>query len=159
MKITILIENQIAYRAARTCSAEWGLSFFIEYNGVNILFDSGHSGAFAINARHLGIDLEKTDFVVLSHHHWDHAGGLQQYRFSSPKNLVLHPDVLNKLPEKQAAAFRKDYHIRASATPVEIAKNLFFLGEIPRVTRFEKGLYKNKPIPDDTALAVKTDKG
>jgi len=42
---------------------------------------------------------------------------------------------------------------------LEIAPDLYFLGEIPRVTSFERGMYKNDPIKDDTALVLKTSGG
>ena len=55
---------------------EHGLSFYIETEKHKILLDTGASSAFIENARHLGIDLKKVDVVVLSHGHYDHAGGI-----------------------------------------------------------------------------------
>ena len=72
MKITILTENT----AKEGFEGEFGFSAFVEYKGKKILFDTGSSGLFIENARKLGIDLGETDFVVLSHGHWDHADGL-----------------------------------------------------------------------------------
>jgi metal-dependent hydrolase (beta-lactamase superfamily II) len=45
MKLTILSENQMSPSKSgyKTCSAEWGLSLFIELDNANILFDTGHS--------------------------------------------------------------------------------------------------------------------
>lgn len=161
MKLTILVENQISHAAAKTCSAEWGLSFFIETEFHTILFDTGHTDMYLRNAKNLNIDLQKTNFVVLSHHHWDHAGGLRFHEFESSKRLIAHPLVLDK--------FYQDYGIRLSdhfkiyavkpKEPFKFADNVFFLGEIPHTTSFEKGLYKGKPIPDDTALAIKGKEG
>ena len=54
---------------------EHGLSLFVEYGGRRILFDCGATGSFLRNAEVLGADLRDLDAVVLSHSHYDHAGG------------------------------------------------------------------------------------
>ena len=59
--------------------SEWGLSFFIEYEGHQILLDTGASGNFAENAPKLGVDLEKIEYGVLSHAHYDHADGIPTF--------------------------------------------------------------------------------
>nr|WP_321455464.1 MBL fold metallo-hydrolase [uncultured Cohaesibacter sp.] len=159
MKITILCENQISHRASRTCLAEWGFSAFIEAGDIRILFDTGHSGIYKTNAEKLGVDLQKTDFVVLSHYHWDHVDGLQHHDFTDKKRLLCHPDLLGKLPEQQAGQFRADFEIVQSRQPYEMAKDVIYLGEIPRTTGFETGAYKSDPMLEDSAIAVKTAKG
>ena len=76
MKITVLIENRTN---DESLAAEHGLSLYIETARGTILFDTGQSGKFADNADRLGIGLERVDFAVLSHGHYDHGGGL--FRF------------------------------------------------------------------------------
>jgi 7,8-dihydropterin-6-yl-methyl-4-(beta-D-ribofuranosyl)aminobenzene 5'-phosphate synthase len=159
MKITLLVENQISYAAAKTCYAEWGLSLFVQVNGVNILFDTGHTDIFKHNAANLNIDLEKTDFVVLSHHHWDHVGGLRYHEFIDKKKLIIHPEIIEKLPDEDAERILNDFEITTSHETFEFAENCFYLGEIPRKSPFEKGLYKNDTMHDDSAIAIRTEKG
>ena len=73
MTITVLLENAATSDAL---ASEHGLSLWIETDGHRFLFDAGTSGAFAENARKLDVDLAKADAIVLSHGHYDHAGGL-----------------------------------------------------------------------------------
>ncbi len=63
--------------------AEWGFSAFIEFGGINILFDTGFSDVYRHNAVLADMDLEKTDYVALSHFHRDHTRGLLFHGFKS----------------------------------------------------------------------------
>ena len=73
MRIVTLIENT---PGAPGCAHEHGLSLYIETGHHTLLLDTGATGAFADNAAALGLDLSRVDTVVLSHGHYDHAGGL-----------------------------------------------------------------------------------
>ena len=77
MKIVVLIENTAPEGSC--LAAEHGLSFYVEHRGKAILLDAGASGAFADNAAALGVGLERVDAAVLSHGHYDHAGGLGRF--------------------------------------------------------------------------------
>lgn len=59
--------------------AEHGLSLHIEAAGFRCLFDFGQTDRWLHNARLLGIETAKLDFAVLSHGHYDHAGGLRAF--------------------------------------------------------------------------------
>lgn len=73
MKITTLIENA---HASGNLISEHGLSLYIETKKHKILFDTGQSNAFILNAEKLNIDLKQVDIVIISHGHYDHIGGL-----------------------------------------------------------------------------------
>lgn len=57
--------------------SKWGFGTFIEGLEKNILFDTGGSPeVLTNNLSKLNIDQKKIDYIVISHMHWDHAGGL-----------------------------------------------------------------------------------
>ena len=68
--ITTLVENCVY---GRKLQAEHGLSLYIETSGHRLLFDTGASDLFIRNARLLHIDLQKVDYLILSHGHSDHT--------------------------------------------------------------------------------------
>jgi 7,8-dihydropterin-6-yl-methyl-4-(beta-D-ribofuranosyl)aminobenzene 5'-phosphate synthase len=73
MKIITLVENSSGDIEELKC--EHGLSFYIEYNNKKILFDTGQSNVIIENAIYLNKDLTDLDYLVMSHGHYDHAGG------------------------------------------------------------------------------------
>ena len=85
MKVTVLIDNI----ASASLCGEWGLSFFIEYEGKKILLDAGASDLFLENAKDLGIDLADADLAVLSHAHYDHGNGFVPF-FEVNKKAQLY---------------------------------------------------------------------
>jgi len=75
MRITTLIENSPGEHLALL--HEHGVSFCIEIEGRKVLFDTGQSGKFIKNAEQLRIDLDDIEYVVVSHGHYDHSGGVR----------------------------------------------------------------------------------
>lgn len=86
MKITSLIENRVSRMGL---VAEHGLCFYIETNGWQILFDIGAGANYASNAEYLGIDISQIDFLVISHGHSDHTGGLGHFLEINSKALIF----------------------------------------------------------------------
>lgn len=76
MKVTALIEDTTKNP---DLYAEKGLSFHIQRDNDNILFDTGITGKFVDNANKLGIDLTNVDVTAISHGHFDHSGGLHRF--------------------------------------------------------------------------------
>lgn len=77
MKVVSLVDN---VSRCGSCGAEHGLSLYVELDcGARILFDMGQGNLFADNAVSLGIDLSEIDLAVVSHGHYDHAGGLATF--------------------------------------------------------------------------------
>ena len=75
LRIMALMDDQLTGRRDLCC--EHGLSLLVSYGEKNILFDCGSSEKLLYNGKKLGVDLGKLDAVVLSHSHYDHAGGFR----------------------------------------------------------------------------------
>lgn len=166
MQITVLNANQKGL-----CPSEHGL-LLIE-SDKKVLFDTGSSNLFIKNAKKLKKNLNDIDYVILSHGHDDHGGGLP---FIKNTNLVCHPDAfLNRYSKKDdgycglpisLSDAKKVFNLILSKNPFKISKNILFLGEITRINDFEAkstNFYdiKNNPdfIIDDSALTIKSKKG
>ncbi len=76
IQITTLIENNLDDK--KELINEHGLSLYIEVDGLNILFDTGQTGDFIKNAKILKKDLNSLDYMIISHGHYDHSGGLER---------------------------------------------------------------------------------
>ncbi len=88
-QITVLYD---AFGKDASMTKDWGYSALVEINGKRILFDTGDSPEiFASNVKAKGIDLTKLDFVVMSHRHGDHMGGLTHLLSVNPKVKIYVP--------------------------------------------------------------------
>src|SRR5580765_8906649 len=88
-QITVLYD---AFGKAAAMQKDWGYAALIEYGGKRILFDTGNNpDTLAQNARAKGIDLAKLDFVVMSHRHGDHMGGMAYLLSVNPKVKIYAP--------------------------------------------------------------------
>jgi len=76
MELVTLVDN-VVYGEGLV--GEHGSSFLIKSKGVKILFDTGQTQAILSNANYLAEELHDVDFVVLSHGHYDHCGGLEAF--------------------------------------------------------------------------------
>ncbi|MBR1645833.1 MAG: MBL fold metallo-hydrolase [Selenomonadaceae bacterium] len=82
--LKILIENT----SPDNLIAEHGLSFLVTTEHVKFIFDCGHTGAAFDNAKILGENLSTIKFAVLSHAHYDHAGGFPKLLDVAPIKTV-----------------------------------------------------------------------
>jgi len=87
-KLTILVDNTV--KKGSDLTAEHGLAIFVETPDLSFLFDCGHTGIAWNNAEKLSVDLSSVDFVVLSHSHYDHAGGFPSLlKYCHPKAVYI----------------------------------------------------------------------
>jgi 7,8-dihydropterin-6-yl-methyl-4-(beta-D-ribofuranosyl)aminobenzene 5'-phosphate synthase len=126
-RITVLYD---AFGKDAVMTKDWGYAALVEINGKRILFDTGDDPAIlAKNVKAKGVDLTKLDFVVLSHRHSDHVGGLTYLLGVNPKVKIYAPKegfgiFGSDLPSK---FYRKDEVLSAEmryygGTPPEIMK-------------------------------------
>ncbi len=88
-QITILYD---AFGKSSDMQKDWGYSALIEYGGRRILFDTGNNpDVLARNAKAKSVDLSKLDFVVMSHRHGDHMGGLAYVLKVNPGVKIYAP--------------------------------------------------------------------
>jgi 7,8-dihydropterin-6-yl-methyl-4-(beta-D-ribofuranosyl)aminobenzene 5'-phosphate synthase len=88
-QITVLYD---AFGKPSAMEKDWGFATFIEYGGKRILFDTGDNpDVLARNAKAKGVDLSKLDFVVMSHRHGDHMGGMDYLLSLNPKVKIYAP--------------------------------------------------------------------
>ena len=94
MKFSFLIENKTDHPGV---VAEHGLSIYIEAHGKKILFDTGETGLFAQNAKAMKVDLSEVDLAVISHGHYDHAGGVPTFcEINDRAPLYIHKNAFRK---------------------------------------------------------------
>ncbi len=88
-RITILYD---AFGRDGALRRDWGYAAFIEAGGRRILFDTGNNaGVLAQNAKAKGVDLTRLDFVVMSHRHGDHMGGMSHLLAQNPGVRIYAP--------------------------------------------------------------------
>jgi 7,8-dihydropterin-6-yl-methyl-4-(beta-D-ribofuranosyl)aminobenzene 5'-phosphate synthase len=88
-QITILYD---AFGNSSTMEKDWGFAALIEYGGKRILFDAGDNpDILAKNVKAKGADLSKLDFVVMSHRHGDHMGGMDYLLSVNPTVKIYAP--------------------------------------------------------------------
>ena len=139
MRIYVLVDNS----AGRSVAAEHGLSYLVENNGVRVLFDTGQTGLFLRNAKEMGVDPGSADYTVLSHGHYDHGGGLGHLGGGI---LVCHPGCFEQRysgTDKRSIGltegrewYENKFTLITSRSPYQLGANIFFSGEIPRLTAF-----------------------
>ena len=88
-RITVLYD---AFGKVGGLQKDWGYSALVEVGGKRILFDTGDNpDILGANARALGADLAHLDFVVMSHRHGDHMGGMEYLLQVNPKVKIYAP--------------------------------------------------------------------
>ena len=180
LRISVLTENTVR---AKGLLAEHGLAFWIEMGKRKILFDAGQGMALYNNASSLGINLEKTNAVILSHGHYDHTGGLPEVlEQANGVSVYAHPAVLDAkfsrhsnggihniaMPRLIQEALRQKANLILSDKPKEIFPGFHLTGAIPRLTDFEDtggDFYMDRecqipdPVLDDQAAFIETSSG
>ncbi len=71
---------------------DWGWSVYIDMDDKSAIFDADtRPDILRHNIEKMGVEIGKTEFCVLSHHHWDHYGGFQYIGEVKPGLKVYVP--------------------------------------------------------------------
>jgi 7,8-dihydropterin-6-yl-methyl-4-(beta-D-ribofuranosyl)aminobenzene 5'-phosphate synthase len=181
VKTTMVCENCVFHLPG--AMAEHGLSIFLETDQGNYLLDTGPGKTIVNNALVLGIDLRTIKGIILSHHHFDHTGGLGPVLdLKGAVDIYTHPDLFREsysvtenaaryigvpyprpLLEAKGATFKFSNEFR------EIETGMWLTGEVPRRTDYELGDkklvvksgegYVKDDIRDDQSVVIETEKG
>jgi 7,8-dihydropterin-6-yl-methyl-4-(beta-D-ribofuranosyl)aminobenzene 5'-phosphate synthase len=81
-QVTVLYD---AFGRDPALQKDWGYAALVESGGKRILFDTGNNAqVLERNARARNVDLAQLDFVVMSHRHGDHMGGMSYLLTRNP---------------------------------------------------------------------------
>jgi 7,8-dihydropterin-6-yl-methyl-4-(beta-D-ribofuranosyl)aminobenzene 5'-phosphate synthase len=158
------------------CCANHGLAVVVKaFRGAAsrvVLFDAGPvEFAVEYNGTRLGIDFASIDAVVLSHGHWDHAGGLPmalglitEANGGRAIPCYLHPGMfrqrawplpgggllpIREIPSPDDLAAKGAVPVVTTEAQVLLDDMFVVSGEIPRVTSYEKGFPGHKQRSED----------
>jgi len=183
-EVIILVDDYAGYNI-RGLLGQHGLSVLVkvlEKSGrtYKVLLDVGQdSSALIHNSKLLGIELHDIDVIALSHRHYDHTGGILGVLKNIDRRVpvVAHPDVLKPgiviyesrvdfnagLPCSESE-LRELSNLILARTPMQLAPSIWWLGEVPRATSYEKepdwsytvseGKLIRDPLKDDTGIAI-----
>ena len=107
----------------------WGFSCVIRGTEKTILFDTGGDGTILLaNMEELGISPKEIDFVVLSHIHGDHVGGLPGFLEKNPEVVVYLPKSFSKGSKDGL----KEYGAKIVEVqePLKICQGVYSTGEL-----------------------------
>ncbi len=148
--------NQVIVEEVKVFSGE---------NSCRILFDAGVSANGVVeNAKRMGVNLSEVSYVVLSHGHYDHFGGLSAVVKAVNRadlQIIAHEDMVKPRATVNSKGELRQYptfpdqkeltpgEVINTVKPLLIASHLACVtGEIPRTVDFEKGLINNRIYND-----------
>ncbi|MCX7985485.1 MAG: MBL fold metallo-hydrolase, partial [Bacteroidales bacterium] len=148
--------------------SEHGLSMYFEVDHRKWLIDVGNSDQFFYNAQKLNIDIADIDFLILSHAHNDHTGGLKKFlEVNNKAKIYFSSEAINKsffsLRRNMARNISPDieivkkYHGRFVWVThnLQVSQNVTIISHIPKVHPLPKAnaklvkVFGNHENPDD----------
>ena len=153
LKITTLIENN--GNNDKKLKYEHGLSLYIEYDNKKILFDTGQTGDFIENANYLNKSLHDLNYLILSHGHYDHSGGVKRLldKLNKNTNIIMGNEyfypkykiIENNTMKFNGNSFNEDLLINKGFIINKISNDITYLNEkiiifhnFNRFTNYEK---------------------
>lgn len=130
------------YPAREALSGEAGVSYLVQADNTTILLDVGfnsmreHPSPLLCNMKALGVELKDINYIVISHLHTDHVGGMAQqwhhtFKLSREDVDLSHVQALTPVPMHHATA-----QVRVVDGPRVIAPGVATEGPIGRALFF-----------------------
>jgi 7,8-dihydropterin-6-yl-methyl-4-(beta-D-ribofuranosyl)aminobenzene 5'-phosphate synthase len=181
MKVTCIVDDRA--QPDSRLRAEHGVSFLIESDSRQALFDTGQTGPVLLhNLAELGFSPDQIDALVFSHAHYDHTGGLPDLVGQVRQiPLYAHPDLFRRRFRKTDTGLRPvgpafdraklagRVRLQLSTEPVEVIPGVWTSGEItPRPEPEGRGAYHlvrrgrgwaADPYRDDMAVVLRAETG
>lgn len=149
MKIVTLVDNRKTPDSI--LEVEHGLCFYIEIGQKKLLLDVGASDIFLKNANKLNINIADVDYLILSHAHKDHTGGLECFLQNNYKAQIY---VSSHISESGYYSIRrgqkrnisidynliKEYESRFNkvATNIQLLPSINIISQIPIIYSIPK---------------------
>jgi len=186
MKVQVLIDNIAGTCGSRKLFGEWGLSVYVEFEGVRYLLDTGASHLFAKNAGVMGVDLSKVDMGVLSHAHFDHSDGMAKFfhvneaapfylRKGAGENCYHTHKLIGRFTYHEYIGIHKGFlkrfadRIRFAEGDMQVAPNVYLvphktpglssIGERAHLSVKENGKYRYDSFDHEQSLVFDTPRG
>jgi len=133
MRLTVVYDNTTL---RDDLEPEWGFGCVVEVSGKRLLFDTGGDGEILLrNMSALGFEFPGIELLMVSHDHWDHAGGLEEVLARCPCRCFL-PGSAAELGERVRQAGFEPVMV---GDEVELIPGVWSTGELEGPVR-EQGL-------------------
>lgn len=178
MEITVLIENTTI---DEKLISEHGLSLLIENDNKKYLLDAGQTGVFMHNIEKMGVDASNVVCAVLSHGHYDHAGGFAQYlQHNSSVKVYAMENITHDyysasggnvhpigVPEEVYPKYKSQFQLINQVTKIDddvyliphTTKGLEKIGERTKLYKMEDDKYVGDDFAHEVSLVFDTPKG
>jgi len=136
MKLKIVYDNE----AKLGFKEGWGFSCIIEMENEKILFDTGWDGNILLsNMEKFGVRPAEIKRAIISHDHWDHAGGLTH---------IAKKDIQLYVPRSFSRRFKSELSSRFELHEVEsaqqICKGVWTTGELGKEIKEQSAVLETK---------------
>ena len=127
--LTVTFDNFAVVSGLKT---GWGYSCFIETEPDTVLFDTGSNGSILLdNMEKLNLSPESVKKVVISHTHWDHFDGLNEFLNVNKNVTVYLPNSATDLEERKITSVGA--HVERIRDSQQVAAGIYSMGELDGV--------------------------